>query len=182
MSFSSAVFWCSFLFKKKKKVPTCPAGCICESCRTYRNFSFCSNTLFVPSPSSRCDPATVNITDEMSKGSFGGVWKSVNPAEPPKKEASAKRCVDASCILLIPYLGFYFLFFCSVVQKIKKLNRQRHFLDMLARVYCSAVTERLAVFLFQETEELVCLEKEKDKGFIWERPCSLPRSPQCRLT
>uniref|UniRef100_A0A8D0AMZ4 Anion exchange protein n=1 Tax=Sander lucioperca TaxID=283035 RepID=A0A8D0AMZ4_SANLU len=35
-----------------------------------------------------CDPATVNITDEMSKGSFGGVWKSVSPGE---KEPSAKR-------------------------------------------------------------------------------------------
>ncbi|XP_075905434.1 sodium-driven chloride bicarbonate exchanger-like isoform X2 [Nelusetta ayraudi] len=38
----------------------------------------------------KCDPATVNITDEMSKGSFGGVWKSVNPAEAAKKEPSAK--------------------------------------------------------------------------------------------
>ncbi|XP_074520658.1 sodium-driven chloride bicarbonate exchanger-like isoform X1 [Halichoeres trimaculatus] len=36
------------------------------------------------------DPATVNITDEMSKGSFGNVWKSVNPAESTKKEPSAK--------------------------------------------------------------------------------------------
>ncbi|KAI3365795.1 hypothetical protein L3Q82_000795 [Scortum barcoo] len=35
--------------------------------------------------------ATVNITDEMSKGSFGNVWKSVNPAETTKKEPSAKR-------------------------------------------------------------------------------------------
>lgn len=39
----------------------------------------------------RSDPATVNITDEMSKGSFGNVWKSVNPAESAKKEQSAKR-------------------------------------------------------------------------------------------
>ena len=32
------------------------------------------------------DPSTVNITDEMSKGSFGNVWKtSVNP-EATKKE------------------------------------------------------------------------------------------------
>ncbi|XP_073318417.1 sodium-driven chloride bicarbonate exchanger-like [Pagrus major] len=38
----------------------------------------------------KCDPATVNITDEMSKGSFGNVWKSVNPAETTKKEPSAK--------------------------------------------------------------------------------------------
>ncbi|KAM7375217.1 hypothetical protein PAMA_014347 [Pampus argenteus] len=38
----------------------------------------------------KSDPATVNITDEMSKGSFGNVWKSVNPAESTKKEASAK--------------------------------------------------------------------------------------------
>ncbi|XP_057676932.1 sodium-driven chloride bicarbonate exchanger-like isoform X3 [Corythoichthys intestinalis] len=29
----------------------------------------------------KSDPATVNITDEMSKGSFGNVWKSVNPGE-----------------------------------------------------------------------------------------------------
>ncbi|CAL8289731.1 unnamed protein product [Lota lota] len=35
------------------------------------------------------DPATVNITDEMSKGSFGNVWKSVNP-ETAKLEPSAK--------------------------------------------------------------------------------------------
>ncbi|XP_023121923.1 sodium-driven chloride bicarbonate exchanger-like isoform X4 [Amphiprion ocellaris] len=38
----------------------------------------------------KSDPATVNITDEMSKGSFGNVWKSVNPAESIKKEPSAK--------------------------------------------------------------------------------------------
>ncbi|KAM9334400.1 sodium-driven chloride bicarbonate exchanger-like isoform 3-T3 [Symphorus nematophorus] len=38
----------------------------------------------------KSDPATVNITDEMSKGSFGNVWKSVNPAETTKKEPSAK--------------------------------------------------------------------------------------------
>ncbi|XP_068575719.1 sodium-driven chloride bicarbonate exchanger-like isoform X3 [Cebidichthys violaceus] len=40
----------------------------------------------------KCDPATVNITDEMSKGSFGGVWKSVSPGESTKKEPSAKSC------------------------------------------------------------------------------------------
>ncbi|CAG04975.1 unnamed protein product, partial [Tetraodon nigroviridis] len=39
----------------------------------------------------KSDPATVNITDEMSKGSFGNVWKSVNPPESTKKEPSAKR-------------------------------------------------------------------------------------------
>ncbi|XP_068165880.1 sodium-driven chloride bicarbonate exchanger-like isoform X1 [Antennarius striatus] len=39
----------------------------------------------------KSDPATVNITDEMSKGSFGSVWKSVNPAEGAKKDPSAKR-------------------------------------------------------------------------------------------
>uniref|UniRef100_A0A3Q1HSY5 Anion exchange protein n=1 Tax=Acanthochromis polyacanthus TaxID=80966 RepID=A0A3Q1HSY5_9TELE len=39
----------------------------------------------------KSDPATVNITDEMSKGSFGSVWKNVNPAESAKKEPSAKR-------------------------------------------------------------------------------------------
>ncbi|XP_022602258.1 sodium-driven chloride bicarbonate exchanger-like isoform X1 [Seriola dumerili] len=38
----------------------------------------------------KSDPATVNITDEMSKGSFGNVWKSVSPAESMKKEPSAK--------------------------------------------------------------------------------------------
>ncbi|XP_053710364.1 sodium-driven chloride bicarbonate exchanger-like isoform X3 [Synchiropus splendidus] len=38
------------------------------------------------------DPATVNITDEMSKGSFGNVWKSVNPPESTNKEPSAKSC------------------------------------------------------------------------------------------
>ncbi|GAA6216159.1 sodium-driven chloride bicarbonate exchanger-like isoform X1 [Lates japonicus] len=38
----------------------------------------------------KSDPATVNITDEMSKGSFGNVWKSVNPAESTKKEPSVK--------------------------------------------------------------------------------------------
>uniref|UniRef100_A0A3Q2ZGM3 Anion exchange protein n=1 Tax=Kryptolebias marmoratus TaxID=37003 RepID=A0A3Q2ZGM3_KRYMA len=37
------------------------------------------------------DPATVNITDEMSKGSFGGVWKSVSPVESSKKELISKR-------------------------------------------------------------------------------------------
>ncbi|XP_070786454.1 sodium-driven chloride bicarbonate exchanger-like isoform X1 [Enoplosus armatus] len=40
----------------------------------------------------KCDPATVNITDEMSKGSFGNVWKSVSPSESTKKEPSAKSC------------------------------------------------------------------------------------------
>ncbi|XP_034072771.1 sodium-driven chloride bicarbonate exchanger-like isoform X2 [Gymnodraco acuticeps] len=38
----------------------------------------------------KCDPATVNITDEMSKGSFGNVWKNVDPSETTKKEPSAK--------------------------------------------------------------------------------------------
>uniref|UniRef100_A0A4W6E365 Anion exchange protein n=1 Tax=Lates calcarifer TaxID=8187 RepID=A0A4W6E365_LATCA len=37
----------------------------------------------------KSDPATVNITDEMSKGSFGNVWKSVSPAESTKKEPSS---------------------------------------------------------------------------------------------
>ncbi|XP_026219461.1 sodium-driven chloride bicarbonate exchanger-like isoform X1 [Anabas testudineus] len=40
----------------------------------------------------KSDPATVNISDEMSKGSFGGVWKSVSPSESIKKEPSAKSC------------------------------------------------------------------------------------------
>ncbi|XP_040888112.1 sodium-driven chloride bicarbonate exchanger-like isoform X2 [Toxotes jaculatrix] len=40
----------------------------------------------------KSDPATVNITDEMSKGSFGNVWSSVSPAESTKKEPSAKSC------------------------------------------------------------------------------------------
>ncbi|XP_039997918.1 sodium-driven chloride bicarbonate exchanger-like [Xiphias gladius] len=43
----------------------------------------------------KSDPATVNITDEMSKGSFGNVWKSVSPAESTKKEPSTKSC--SSC-------------------------------------------------------------------------------------
>ncbi|KAM4710811.1 sodium-driven chloride bicarbonate exchanger-like isoform 7-T7 [Anableps anableps] len=38
----------------------------------------------------RSDPATVNITDEMSKGSFGSVWKGVSPAESTKKELGSK--------------------------------------------------------------------------------------------
>ncbi|XP_038157938.1 sodium-driven chloride bicarbonate exchanger-like isoform X3 [Cyprinodon tularosa] len=38
----------------------------------------------------KSDPATVNITDEMSKGSFGNVWKAVSPAESSKKEPSSK--------------------------------------------------------------------------------------------
>ncbi|XP_034032740.1 sodium-driven chloride bicarbonate exchanger-like isoform X2 [Thalassophryne amazonica] len=37
----------------------------------------------------KTDPATVNITDEMSKGSFGKVWESVNP-ENMKKDGSSK--------------------------------------------------------------------------------------------
>ena len=38
------------------------------------------------------DPATVNISDEMSKGSFGNVWKSVNPENAEKKkDPSVKR-------------------------------------------------------------------------------------------
>ncbi|XP_037552406.1 sodium-driven chloride bicarbonate exchanger [Nematolebias whitei] len=36
------------------------------------------------------DPSTVNITDEMSKGSFGGVWKSASPVESSQKELIAK--------------------------------------------------------------------------------------------
>ncbi|XP_037829868.1 sodium-driven chloride bicarbonate exchanger isoform X2 [Kryptolebias marmoratus] len=40
----------------------------------------------------KSDPATVNITDEMSKGSFGGVWKSVSPVESSKKELISKSC------------------------------------------------------------------------------------------
>ncbi|MEQ2275272.1 hypothetical protein XENORESO_001169, partial [Xenotaenia resolanae] len=39
----------------------------------------------------KSDPATVNITDEMSKGSFGSVWKGVSPAESAKKEPGSKR-------------------------------------------------------------------------------------------
>uniref|UniRef100_A0A8C6L3T3 Anion exchange protein n=1 Tax=Nothobranchius furzeri TaxID=105023 RepID=A0A8C6L3T3_NOTFU len=37
------------------------------------------------------DPATVNITDEMSKGSFGSLWKGVSPPESAKMEPSSKR-------------------------------------------------------------------------------------------
>ncbi|KAM4559686.1 sodium-driven chloride bicarbonate exchanger-like isoform 1-T1 [Odontesthes bonariensis] len=38
----------------------------------------------------KSDPATVNITDEMSKGSFGNAWTSVSPVDSTKKEPSAK--------------------------------------------------------------------------------------------
>ncbi|KAJ8003481.1 hypothetical protein DPEC_G00148760 [Dallia pectoralis] len=34
----------------------------------------------------KSDPATVNISDEMSKGSFGNMWNSVSPTENSKKE------------------------------------------------------------------------------------------------
>uniref|UniRef100_A0A8C7V441 Anion exchange protein n=1 Tax=Oncorhynchus mykiss TaxID=8022 RepID=A0A8C7V441_ONCMY len=37
------------------------------------------------------DPATVNISDEMSKGSFGNVWNSISPSDSAKKEPSSKR-------------------------------------------------------------------------------------------
>uniref|UniRef100_A0A4W6E399 Anion exchange protein n=1 Tax=Lates calcarifer TaxID=8187 RepID=A0A4W6E399_LATCA len=47
----------------------------------------------------KSDPATVNITDEMSKGSFGNVWKSVSPAESTKKEPSVKRLASSSTSL-----------------------------------------------------------------------------------
>ncbi|XP_072244730.1 sodium-driven chloride bicarbonate exchanger-like isoform X3 [Leuresthes tenuis] len=40
----------------------------------------------------KSDPATVNITDEMSKGSFGNAWTSVSPVDSTKKEPSAKSC------------------------------------------------------------------------------------------
>ncbi|XP_029023356.1 sodium-driven chloride bicarbonate exchanger-like isoform X3 [Betta splendens] len=42
----------------------------------------------------KSDPATVNISDEMSKGSFGSVMKGVSPAESAKKEASVKSCTS----------------------------------------------------------------------------------------
>ncbi|AWO95556.1 putative sodium-driven chloride bicarbonate exchanger-like [Scophthalmus maximus] len=45
------------------------------------------------------DPATVNITDEMSKGSFGNVWKSVSPVDNTKKEPSAKRLASSPAAL-----------------------------------------------------------------------------------
>lgn len=53
----------------------------------------------------RSDPATVNITDEMSKGSFGNVWKSVNPAESTKKEPNAKRLTHTHPIALMCLAG-----------------------------------------------------------------------------
>ncbi|KAM6945553.1 sodium-driven chloride bicarbonate exchanger-like isoform 1-T1 [Aplochiton taeniatus] len=37
------------------------------------------------------DPATVNITDEMSKGSFGNVWKNVNPENSKKENEKEKE-------------------------------------------------------------------------------------------
>uniref|UniRef100_A0A3P9AIG0 Anion exchange protein n=1 Tax=Esox lucius TaxID=8010 RepID=A0A3P9AIG0_ESOLU len=39
----------------------------------------------------RSDPATVNISEEMSKGSFGNVWNSVSTSENSKKDLSSKR-------------------------------------------------------------------------------------------
>ncbi|KAK6325277.1 sodium-driven chloride bicarbonate exchanger isoform X2 [Coregonus clupeaformis] len=36
------------------------------------------------------DPATVNISDEMSKGSFGNVWNSISPSDNSKKDPSSK--------------------------------------------------------------------------------------------
>uniref|UniRef100_A0A674F6R4 Anion exchange protein n=1 Tax=Salmo trutta TaxID=8032 RepID=A0A674F6R4_SALTR len=39
----------------------------------------------------RSDPATVNISDEMSKGSFGNVWNSISPSDNSKKDPSSKR-------------------------------------------------------------------------------------------
>lgn len=39
----------------------------------------------------RSDPATVNISDEMSKGSFGNVWNSISPSDSSKKDPSSKR-------------------------------------------------------------------------------------------
>uniref|UniRef100_A0AAQ4R0W3 Anion exchange protein n=1 Tax=Gasterosteus aculeatus aculeatus TaxID=481459 RepID=A0AAQ4R0W3_GASAC len=58
----------------------------------------------------KCDPATVNITDEMSKGSFGSVWKNVNPAETTKKEPSAKRLTSLST----PLAHFTAQYLCSI--------------------------------------------------------------------
>ncbi|XP_077581691.1 sodium-driven chloride bicarbonate exchanger-like isoform X2 [Stigmatopora nigra] len=42
----------------------------------------------------KSDPATVNITDEMSKGSFGNVWKSVNPGEKEPTTKSLPKSVE----------------------------------------------------------------------------------------
>ncbi|XP_057676922.1 sodium-driven chloride bicarbonate exchanger-like isoform X2 [Corythoichthys intestinalis] len=42
----------------------------------------------------KSDPATVNITDEMSKGSFGNVWKSVNPGEKDTTTKSLPKSVE----------------------------------------------------------------------------------------
>ncbi|XP_014005729.1 sodium-driven chloride bicarbonate exchanger isoform X2 [Salmo salar] len=38
----------------------------------------------------KSDPATVNISDEMSKGSFGNVWNSISPSDSSKKDPSSK--------------------------------------------------------------------------------------------
>uniref|UniRef100_A0A674B557 Anion exchange protein n=1 Tax=Salmo trutta TaxID=8032 RepID=A0A674B557_SALTR len=38
----------------------------------------------------KSDPATVNISDEMSKGSFGNVWNSISPSDGSKKDPSSK--------------------------------------------------------------------------------------------
>ncbi|XP_061669307.1 sodium-driven chloride bicarbonate exchanger-like isoform X2 [Syngnathoides biaculeatus] len=42
----------------------------------------------------KSDPSTVNITDEMSKGSFGNVWKSVNPMENDPVAKSFPKSVE----------------------------------------------------------------------------------------
>ncbi|KAM9396240.1 sodium-driven chloride bicarbonate exchanger-like isoform 2-T2 [Salvelinus alpinus] len=38
----------------------------------------------------KSDPATVNISDEMSKGSFGNVWNSISPSDNSKKDPGSK--------------------------------------------------------------------------------------------
>uniref|UniRef100_A0A3P8Z2W8 Anion exchange protein n=1 Tax=Esox lucius TaxID=8010 RepID=A0A3P8Z2W8_ESOLU len=56
-----------------------------EVCRTWSETESKGPLLF-----RRSDPATVNISEEMSKGSFGNVWNSVSTSENSKKDLSSK--------------------------------------------------------------------------------------------
>lgn len=116
----------------------------------------------------RSDPATVNITDEMSKGSFGSVWKNVNPAEATKKEPSAKRyadphyCYISRSVSLTTSEAFNpnacMLLQCEKVVNFREIvfvhwskQWQVFIILQLWNIYC---------MFFQETKELVCLDKK----------------------
>lgn len=66
---------------------------------TLEKTSHCAYSVSLSCVFWRGDPATVNITDEMSKGSFGNVWKSVSPVDNTKKEPSAKRLASSPAAL-----------------------------------------------------------------------------------